>query len=119
MVNFLRMHIPDYARLTHSLYDLLRKEVRFSFSMDHKKAFDNIKKVIIPGNPLVFFDPSKEHSVFCDASHYGIGAVVLQEGKPVMFIAKKFSDSQLNWTVIEKEAFAIYFALKKIEYLVS
>ncbi|GKT30047.1 hypothetical protein ADUPG1_005383, partial [Aduncisulcus paluster] len=61
----------------------------------------------------------KEHSVFCDASHYGIGAVLLQEGKPVMFIAKKFSDSQLNWTVIEKEAFAIYFALKKIEYLVS
>ena len=57
-----------------------------------------------------------------DASDYGIGAYLFQlvDGieKPVDFISKKLVKSQLAWTVPEKEAYAIYYAFRKLDYLI-
>ena len=49
-----------------------------------------------------------------DASDYGIGDYLFQtiDGKdnPVAFVSKSLSGSQLRWSTIQKEAYAIYFS---------
>ena len=59
--------------------------------------------------------------LYTDASDYGIGAYLVQiiDGKevPIAFISKTLTQSQRNWSTPQKEAFAIYYALCKLEHL--
>lgn len=59
-----------------------------------------------------------------DASDVGIEAVLLQNEdvikKPVAYASKKLSESQVNYSIIEKECYAIVWAVRKFKrYLYS
>ena len=58
--------------------------------------------------------------LFTDASDTCIGACLTQECdgdlKPIYYLSHKLSRSQCKWSVVEKEAYAIHFALQKIDY---
>ncbi|GKT37683.1 uncharacterized protein E5676_scaffold863G00210, partial [Aduncisulcus paluster] len=113
------MHIPNFSSRAHKLYDLLSKQRSFSFTQEHQRIFDDLRDSIQPDNPLTFFDQSKPHFLYCDASDWGVGGVLFQEDKPVMFISKKLTETQRNWSVLEKEAFAIFHCLKATEFLLA
>ena len=57
-----------------------------------------------------------------DASDYGIGAYLFQLKNgieyPIAFISKALKKEQLRWSTPEKEAYAIYYAFVKLEYLI-
>ena len=58
-----------------------------------------------------------------DASKYGIGAYLFQldnEGneKPIAFISKTLTDTQRRWHTPQKEAYAIFYAFKQLDYLI-
>ena len=79
-------------------------------------------KVIINNCPILFF--YNETAVIIlqtDASDYGIGGYLFQiiDGKhqPIMFISKAFTRAQLRWSPFEKEAYAIIYCVKKLDYL--
>lgn len=61
---------------------------------------------------------SKRFYIQCDASDYGIGAVLYQlsennEESPIAFYSQKFNDCQRNYSVTEKECLAAVMAVKK------
>lgn len=63
-------------------------------------------------------DFSKKFYLHCDASDFGIGAVLVQldgEGneKPIAFMSKKLNTSQRNYSVTERECLAALEAIKK------
>ncbi len=58
---------------------------------------------------LKFFDPSKPVTVQVDASQSGLGAVLLQEGKPVVYASKALTSAKQAYAQIEKEALALVF----------
>ena len=62
---------------------------------------------------LAYFDPSKELSIQCDASGQGLGAALLQEGRPLAYASRALSDTETRYATIEKEMLAIVFALEK------
>ncbi|CAM5108910.1 unnamed protein product [Natator depressus] len=64
-------------------------------------------------------DFDKPFLVTTDASERGVGAVLMQEGPdqefhPVVFLSKKLSERESNWSVSEKECYAIVYALEKV-----
>ena len=86
---------------------------------DHQqKAFDKVKKMISSSPVLSFFDSNKEITIQCDASQSGIGAVLLQEGRPVTYASRSMNSAELHYAQIEKEALAILFACKKFEQFI-
>ena len=54
----------------------------------------------------------------CDASSLGLGAAILQEGKPVAFASRALSSAEKNYSQLEKEMLAIVFALRRFDQYV-
>ena len=48
-----------------------------------------------------------------DASKHGLGAVLLQEGKPVAYASKSLSPTEEDYAQIEKEVYSIVFGSKR------
>ena len=63
---------------------------------------NKIKKLRISISCLAFFDPSKAIQIQVDASKSGIGAVLMQNGKPVSYASRSLTNAQKNYASIEK-----------------
>ena len=50
----------------------------------------------------------------CDAAKKGLGAVLLQESKPVMYVARAITEMEQRYLNIERELLAIVFALERL-----
>ena len=68
-------------------------------------------------NPC-YYDPNKELRLQVDASKYGLGAVLLQEGNPIGYASKSLTDCEINYAQIEKELYAILFGCKRFHQYV-
>lgn len=62
---------------------------------------------------LTYFDPKKTTTLQVDASQYGLGAALMQEGKPVAYASKSLTPTEINYAQIEKEMYAVIFGCKK------
>lgn len=116
MVNYLSKFLPHSASVLYPLHNLLKKDVPWVWSSSQQEAFDQIKKMITSSPVLAFYDPSGELTLENDASEYGIGSVLMQNGKPVAFSSRTLSSSERNYAQIEKEMLAIVYGLEKFHH---
>eukprot|EP01034_Spumella_vulgaris_P042132 gene42132-52234_t len=69
-------------------------------------------------------DPDLPIYIHTDASDYGINIYAFQQAvggpeKPIAFISKSLAQERLRWSVPEKEAYAIFYGLQKLGYLLK
>ena len=64
---------------------------------------------------LAYFDPGKEVVLKVDSSKDGIGAVLLQDGRPVEYASRSLTASERNWAQIEKEALSVLYGLERFD----
>ncbi|KAI2650239.1 Retrovirus-related Pol polyprotein from transposon 17.6 [Labeo rohita] len=109
MVNYLAKFAPSLSDINAPLRQLLRQDSEFLWDKQHDVAFQKMKDIITrePGPVLAFFDTSKDLTLQVDASKYGLGAVLLQEGKPLAYASKSLTDTEINYAQIEKDLLAI------------
>ena len=81
LVNYYCKFLPNLANTLAPLYSLLQKDKRWLWGSDQKAAFDKAKCQLTSESLLVHYDTSKELLLSCDASPYGIGAVLLPKMK--------------------------------------
>ncbi|CAI7901821.1 unnamed protein product [Closterium sp. NIES-53] len=78
-VYYVRRFVPDMARLTAPLTDLLRKGVTFTWGEKEHAAFSTLKNVLCSPPVLRIADPHRPFEVVTDASDIAIGAVLLHD----------------------------------------
>ena len=83
MTNYLAKFLPNLSDISEPLRQLTRKENEFSWSEILDEAFENIKKLVSSLPLLKYYEPDKPLVLQCDASKRGLGASLLQDGKPI------------------------------------
>lgn len=64
---------------------------------------------------LVLPDFTITFEVECDESGIGIGGVLMQDGKPIAYFSEKLGGAQLNYSMYDKELYALGVTLEFIE----
>lgn len=117
LVNFYSKFVPHLSIKMSILYELLKKEKDFEWTKECQTVFDESKQLICSERVLAHYDPSKELVVLCDASSYGLGAVLcIKENnveRPVIFLSSTLSDAEKKYPNIHREALCMVFATKR------
>ena len=112
-VNYLSRFFPKLSDVIRPISDLTRHDVEWTWNSVHDKAFEEIKRLQTQAPVLAYFDSTKELSIQCDTSGQGLGAALVQEGRPLAYASRALGDTETRYATIEKEMLAIVFSLEK------
>lgn len=116
MITYLAKFTPHLSDLTHSLRQLLKRDSVWIWDENMEQDFTKIKQVIIQAPCLQYFDKDKTVTISVDASRNGLGAVLIQDSKPVAFGSASLTESQQRYAQIEKELLAVIYGLEHFNY---
>eukprot|EP00917_Polyrhabdina_sp_WS-2016_P017246 GHVP01037286.1.p1 GENE.GHVP01037286.1~~GHVP01037286.1.p1 ORF type:complete len:126 (+),score=18.61 GHVP01037286.1:293-670(+) len=110
MLSFYRAHMPQLGNCLLPLNRLIQKKVDFEWTQDVDEAFNKAKSLM-----------SEALVVTTDASEKGIGASLHQvrvDGteEPLQFALRGLSSAEKNYSVWEKEALGVVWAVKKFDH---
>lgn len=118
MINYLGKFIPNLSAVTSPLRDLLKKENDWQWSHEHCSAVKDLKRLITQAPVLGFFNVDQPVVLSVDASLQGLGAVLIQNNKPIAYASRSLSDCETRYAQIEKELLAVVFAVEHFHYYV-
>ena len=112
LTGYYRRFVQHYGVIAQPLTALLKKNA-FEWSATTQDACNNLKQALVTTPILALPDFSLIFVVEADACSTGVGAVLSQQGRPVVFFSKALSIQHQALSVYEKEMLAILMAVKK------
>lgn len=118
LVNYYARFVPNLATILHPLNAMLQKEVKWKWSLECEKAFQEAKAQLLTPSVLTHYDSRLPVRLACDASPYGVGAVLshmMPDGqeRPIAFASRTLSKSEQNYAQLEREALGLIFGVRK------
>ena len=118
LLNYYGKFLPNLSSTLAPLYALLHKKAKWSWGAEQAKAFITAKSLLQSDAVLSHFDSTKRLVLECDASPYGIGAILSQvdsdgSEKPVAFSSRTLTPAEKRYSQLDKEALAVLFGVKK------
>ena len=100
------------------LYKLLSKKEPWEWTSAQDRAFNESKELLTSSQLLVHFDSKLQLLLACDASAYGIGAVLahrMPDGseKPIGYASRALNSAERNYSQLEKEGLSLVFGIKR------
>ena len=114
-INYLAKFIPNMSTVTHPMRTLLKSDVTFAWEEPQRKSF---KQILSAAPVLTYFDVTKPVTITCDASQTGLGALLLQDNKPIAYASRALTDPETRYAQIEKELLAVAFAFTRFHQYV-
>lgn len=112
MTGYYRRFIQGYGTICRPIHDMLKKN-GFQWGADQTTAFETLKHKLRTSPVLALPDFDQAFTIEADACGVGIGAVLMQGGRPIAFFSKALGPKAAGQSIYEKEAMAILEALKK------
>ena len=112
LTNFFKRYVQGYSQLTAPLTDLTRKNVPFVWDESCMGAFNGLKQALTSAPVLTPPDPKLPFELVTDSCGFGLGAVLMQEGRPVAFYSRKMTKAERNHVNHEQELLAVIASLK-------
>ena len=61
----------------------MKRDVDFYWNKQQQRSFDELKELCCSTPVLAYYDVTKDVTIQCDARSYGLGGVLLQDGRPI------------------------------------
>ncbi|GJY22740.1 putative reverse transcriptase domain-containing protein [Tanacetum coccineum] len=91
---------------------LTQKSMKFDWGEKAEAAFQLLKHKLCSAPILALPEGSENFVVYCDASHKGLGAVLMQREKVIAYVSCQLKVHEKNYTTHDLELGAVVFALK-------
>ena len=111
LTGYYRRFVKNYGLIAKPLTAMLKKD-SFEWTEEAKKAFEDLKKAMTQTLVLALPDFEKPFEVYTDASGEGIGAVLVQEKRPLAFVSKALGPMKKAWSIYAREMLAMVHAVK-------
>ncbi|KAG0420474.1 Transposon Tf2-6 polyprotein [Dictyocoela roeselum] len=111
VLNWYRPYLPNLSMKIIKLTDKLKGNSNFKWDADDDRILNNIYNDIKRQVIIYFPDISKPFELESDASDRGMGSILRQENKIVGIFSAKFNKTEENYSVVEKETWAIVKSL--------
>ena len=117
-----KVFLSDYSSMLPN-YVRGQRNHKLIWSEELKHAFYALRDAVAECPKLYFINEEWDVGLETDASDYGIGGFLFQinpnslEKIPIQFVSKSLTGPQLRWSTPEKEMYALYYTVKKLEYI--
>ena len=120
LLNYYCKFLPNLSSTLHPLCCLLQKSSSWSRGPREEEAFLKAKDLLSPPRVLAHFDPSRRLVLSCDASPFGLGAVlshVMEDvaERPISYASCSLTDAEKRYSQLDKEALAVIFCVIKFQ----
>ena len=107
LVNYDGKFLPSLSATTHPLNQLLQNNSKWIWSKACETAFQTLKKQLSSKPVLAHYDSSLPFRLECDASAYGVGAVIShvmsnEDENPIAFGSRTLSKAERNYAQVER-----------------
>lgn len=103
---------------TQVLRNLVKNDLIWVWDGNCDKCLNDLKETITNAPVLAHYDSKIALVLSVDSSKSAVGAVIMQNGRPIAYSSKTLTSSQENYAQIEKELFAIQFGCSKFHQYV-
>ncbi|GKD04494.1 putative reverse transcriptase domain-containing protein [Tanacetum coccineum] len=112
LASYYRRFIEGFSKIAKPMTKLTQKKVAFEWGDKQEAAFQTLKHKLCSAPILALPQGAENFIVYCDASHKGLGAVLMQNEKVIAYASRQLKIHEKNYTTHDLELGAVVFALK-------
>ncbi|GJV91576.1 putative reverse transcriptase domain-containing protein [Tanacetum coccineum] len=112
LAGYYRRFIEGFSKIAKPMTKLTQKKVAFEWDDKQEAAFQTLKNKLCSAPILALPQGAENFIVYCDASHKGLGAVLMQNEKVIAYASRQLKIHEKNYTTHDLELGAVVFALK-------
>ena len=112
LTGYYRHFVHHYGIIAKPLTNLLKKK-QFQWNSEATTAFEALKQAMTTTPVLALPNFSAPFIVETDACATGVGAVLMQDSKPIAFLSKALGPTHQHLSIYEKEFLALIMAIEK------
>ncbi|KAD7479067.1 hypothetical protein E3N88_02203 [Mikania micrantha] len=112
LAGYYRRFISNFSKIALPLTKLTQKSEPFVWTHKQEEAFQTLKQRLCNAPILTLPEGSDDFVVYCDASHQGLGCVLMQRDKVIAYASRQLKIHEKNYTTHDLELGAVVFALK-------
>ncbi|GJT77239.1 reverse transcriptase domain-containing protein [Tanacetum coccineum] len=113
LAGYYRRFIKDFSKIAKSLTELTQKNKKYIWGKDQESAFQLLKQKLCEAPILALPEGNDDFVVYCDASHQGLGAVLMQREKVIAYASRQLKPNEENYTTHDLELGAVHILDQK------
>ncbi|GJX33461.1 putative reverse transcriptase domain-containing protein [Tanacetum coccineum] len=103
LASYYRRFIEGFTKIAKLMSKLTQKKVAFEWGDEQEAAFKTLKNKLCSAPILALPQGAENFIVYCDASHKGLGAVLMQNEKVIAYASRQLKIHEKNYTTHDLE----------------
>nr|GEW86483.1 putative reverse transcriptase domain-containing protein [Tanacetum cinerariifolium] len=96
LAGYYRRFIEGFSKIAKSMTKLTQKGIKFNWGEKEENAFQLIKQKLCSAPILALPEGSDDFVVYCDASHKGLGAVLMHRENVIAYASRRLKELNMR-----------------------